>query len=330
MTSAFRLLAGVLALSGVSAASAADLTMLVRTANLGPTETTKERLQGVLQVFKEDAPAELGLVALQEHEQISCGATSWISTGSECFHVYAESQFNSGVSFEKPGLPIGPHRVWGAHDSRVSAIAGTPWNVIGTKSWEIGTESWSKLTLNGRGRRYLVEILLQHMQDRDVKVRFYATHLSHGDQHAQRVEQVKKILEIVRTRVQFGELPPVIAGDFNFSKSKERDNYDRMNESFALANDRIDGSGESIDHIWLGRWSSFRNTSGAYTVVGGKLSPLPTGFDHHTLRVNLSVARKAPARPTTTRVPECPDGRCVLRGDDGRCRRCGPATARDL
>lgn len=124
-----------------------------------------------------------------------------------------------------------------------------------------------------RSTRYLLCTRLRHRTDGWL-LRFYTTHLSHGqDQISQRKDQIKKLREIVKGVSIEGELPPIVVGDFNLTHDSNPNQFDRMNEDFWRANaeglacaDRMPAYG-GIDHIWVGRASSFPQAKAKLTVV---------------------------------------------------------------
>lgn len=160
-------------------------------------------------------------------------------------------------------------------------VAGADWDRVSESRWELGKDGWRKWPK--RSTRYLFEVKLIHVATRR-GVRFYTTHLSHGDdQSGQRVEQIAKLLKIVRERARPGELPPIVVGDFNRLPTSRIGQM--MDEHFALAHN------SNYDQIWIGRKRTFIGARGNLVPIAVSIVELePSGLsDHNAPRATVAV-----------------------------------------
>lgn len=220
-----------------------------------------------------------GLIAMQEVKQTDdCPVPPERDHGAPCFARILEQEYRR---------PIG----WGFYDS-LGVLVGQPWEIVGAvEHWKLGKDSWSKL--GKRATRYLIEVRVIHQVNRRM-VRFYTAHLSHDrrdhphEQEDQRNHQIDKLRSIVTDprRANPGELPPIIAGDFNFTidgEVPEPSSFDRMNADFEV----VHSTGK--DHIWVGRATSFPQTEGSFAPFGGRVTDLTGLSDHASPSVGFTI-----------------------------------------
>src|SRR5262245_36485898 len=142
----------------------------------------------------------------------------------------------------------------------IAALVGLPWHMNSLDSWVIGSDP-----VTGGDDRYLAETVVSGVAG---TFRFYVTHLSHRsgtEWESARGQQIDFIRNKINSRVQAGELPPIIVGDFNFTAGggdkDEPNNYNKMARYFYLATKAgiycYGGQPRSagIDQIWIGRSS---------------------------------------------------------------------------
>jgi endonuclease/exonuclease/phosphatase family metal-dependent hydrolase len=116
------------------------------------------------------------------------------------------------------------------------------------------------------------------------RLRFYATHLSHGKQEKQRLAQTRRLIELVRQRARAGELPPLLAGDFNAWAGSEA--WRLLEEHFTWLH------ADGVDAIWAGRAASFPGARGVYAIEAAAVTPLVADGlcdAHDSPRVTLMV-----------------------------------------
>lgn len=247
----------------------ARVDLVIRTVNLlgGGSRRGKNagpyglRVQGIAEELARHWPRSVGLISIQEAEGMICrpipshipGGPYLPDHAVPCLSHFLKMEYGVTISsawHDGLGILVGPGLAYG------DAV----W-------WDIGKESYGKMTWRGRKSRYLLEIKVTHPIE-GWTLRFYCTHLSHPNpentQTKQRKEQIDNLSEIIRDRVGRGELPPIVAGDFNFRPGPHIDEYVKMSEDFRLANEEFD---YSPDHIWIGRSTSFPQTRGSYTAV---------------------------------------------------------------
>jgi len=219
-----------------------------------------KRLYGIGQEFFNDWPYQVGIIGMQEvkQEMDACPVGEKEVHGARCFAQILGNLYGENCTYARH-KPLG-------------TVVGSDWEIsIEPIAYELGKDSWNKF--GNRSTRYLLYTLLRHRTE-GWMLRFYTTHLSHGqDQKGQRRDQIKKLRKIVKEVSIEGELTPVVVGDFNFSQDSNPNQFDRMNEDFWLANSKglpcADGmpANGGIDHIWVGRASSFPQAKAKLTVV---------------------------------------------------------------
>src|SRR6266496_1787005 len=249
-----------------------DIYMLARTVNTkGSDPDYTRRFYGIVREFHAEWPSAIGIVGLQEvhsglEDMIDCygvtAADGWQAGHVvNCFGYQFIKQYDSSVT-------------WAWHGT-LGIIVGHPWKIASTKGWEIGKDSIKML--GNRSTRYLLEAKLENSATND-KVRVYVTHLSHHSdksaQHDQRSDQIDNIIDHVTDRWTSGELPPLLIGDFNFHPNDERDNYNKLHNHFSLATKSFVGCTSNgnpteigVDHIWVGRRTSFPSNIGKLNAV---------------------------------------------------------------
>jgi hypothetical protein len=110
-------------------------------------------------------------------------------------------------------------------------------------------------------------------------VRFYTTHLWPGPLRDEiRQNQVADLIQIIHARVQDGELPPIVVGDFNAGRVYADSDEDTplstrmLEEHFWRPIDEIhEACGApgwtGVDIVYIGRRSSFPGTVGGYSTA---------------------------------------------------------------
>jgi hypothetical protein len=248
-----------------------DVQLVVRTANIPREEPGYPdytgRLQAVAQKMYEDWLLSLGLVGLQELEPSvdDCLEPPPSATGLSCFERSLGRAYGGGTtttSFAKLGI-----------------VAGAPWNILRGDHWKIGSDGLFE------DDRYLLEAYVRNDSTGRV-FRFYTTHLSHDSHYPdgslktsrarQRVEETSALLGRIIERVQPGELPPIVVGDFNASMD-QRAVYESMKARFenvgelalhCLGSDAGGAPNEvPFDHLWIGRPNAFTGTQGHWRIL---------------------------------------------------------------
>lgn len=238
-----------------------DLDLIVRTVNFhGIGIHYPKRVKGISEKFYNDWPSNIGLIGMQEVRDTMrrCPGFNISDTiaGVKCFAKIIGKKFDSSYTWAKSG-PLG-------------IVTSSNWIKLSSKSWVLGKDSMRHF--GNRATRYLLEVKLRH-KTHDWILRFYTTHLSHGDQESQRNEQIDNLNAIISNRILAGELPPIVVGDFNFRPHTESSSNSRMNDNFSLANLQAVGCDEGkptktkIDHVWIGKKESFPNTVGHYMPI---------------------------------------------------------------
>jgi endonuclease/exonuclease/phosphatase family metal-dependent hydrolase len=222
------------------------------------------RLKGIAQEFHNDWPHHVGIIAVQEAEDVGrdhrhdekCLAAPSGEKHVRCFRQLLKAKFSGDT-------------IQARQEGQLGVIAGMPWEIV--------DHTWLQ-----DGRHGFLETILRH-STRGWVFRFYSIHLKAYDENfAFRQLQLSHppggtigageggIIEQIRARVKPGELPPVAAGDFNFHRETEPKTYGLLNEHFYLTHDLASGcinsdpmnelpeAGKSTnDQIWIGRRSSF-------------------------------------------------------------------------
>jgi endonuclease/exonuclease/phosphatase family metal-dependent hydrolase len=186
-------------------------------------------------------PDSFGLIGLQEVARPI--RWPWSKDGGTLFAAALSARFGERVSARRAG--------------EVGIIAGGEWELLGHRSWRLGMDDWRKNLWSIPYCRYLLEAELRHVAQGH-RLRFYSTHLSHGDQEKQRRDQIRRLIALVLQRARPGELPPLLAGDFNATPGSVV--YTLLEEHFALSH------ADTVDAIWAGRASSFPQAVGNYAV----------------------------------------------------------------
>lgn len=248
------------------AAGPADADVVVRSVNAwepGPSDSI--RLRHVADLLYEDWPHDVGAVSIQEATDID----AVIAMANRASTLYG----SGSVRLFEQGGNISP---------AILTTQENPWRVTAIYVVEIGKDSWRAATLAGRPSRHLYEVLMTHAV-RPWTFRFYATHLSHDSanftQNSERLDQARKIVEIVRNRVQPGELPPIIAGDFNFHPSAQPDVARVMASTFYSVNAAMQPRcapwmADAIEQVWVGLDSVFPRSSGTWIPITYRQIPL--------------------------------------------------------
>jgi len=225
-----------------------------------------QRLATIAHKFRADGANGVGLIGLQEvADTTSCGARGGVG-GAACFARRLGSAFGENVASSQH-TPVG-------------ALVGGPWEKLGQKAWKLGVDSWAHL--GSRSTRFLLETRVRHVA-LGRELRFYSTHLSHGDQGTQRKQQSDKLMKIVRQRAAVGELPPLLVGDFNVTNRAPI--FKNLSEHFEL----LKSSGPDL--IWMGRKQTFISARGTFRTVSSAIVDLISQnlTDHNSPRVTLAT-----------------------------------------
>lgn len=269
-----------------------DVDLVVRTVNLkgnGLPDYPK-RLKGIAEDFYSDWPMNIGVIGMQEAKvwMTHCPVAPARDFSAPCFARLLEKEYGNTNAEGTHGYYF--KTLWGASlptNTSLGAVVGAPWQIVGQAFWEIGQDANSHL--GNKSIRYLLETILMNDAERWT-LRFYTTQISHPPgQEAQRHAQIGKIIDIVRSRVGYRELPPVIVGDFNMSKAGEPSSFDMMNAHFSYVLTQAIGClpdgkpmAESInnrgDQIWTGRPSSFPQTRGLLIPIQYHTGPTGGGI----------------------------------------------------
>jgi endonuclease/exonuclease/phosphatase family metal-dependent hydrolase len=241
-----------------------DIHLTVRTVNMASSQLDDYNMRqwGIAQQFKIDWASGQDIIGIQEAKEnmSDCVAGVTQTTGASCFGS-AMAQNGLGPSYSVV-------RTEASGSSQLGIIIGKDWKLLASEGWRLGKDSLRHL--GSRSTRRLIEAVVRH-KDHGWTLRFYTTHLSHGaDQKEQRLDQIDRLREIIAERVDPGELPPVVVGDFNFRK-EESESYQKMNAHFQLVNELAIGcltdgkpTEAGIDHIWVGRKTAFPQTTGTF------------------------------------------------------------------
>lgn len=268
-----------------------DVHLVVRTVNLFGTKRSEgdnpdsyhsmpRATIGIAEKFHDDWPHEIGVIGTQETKRVmnSCPCLGGIVHGAECLAEQLSEEYNGEL-----------YRY--AYYQRLSVIVGKNWRIVSFDGWKIGEDdilAWSKSS------RYLLEAKLESRGSPKRVLRFYTTHLSHrADNSRNRGKQIDNIIFLIRDRQRPNELPPIIVGDFNFRIGHESSNYLKLAKHFYFMNLEAAHCSDSsswdygIDHIWVGKRSTFSNSKGTYIPLRYHKTPgYNTGI---RLRSNYSV-----------------------------------------
>jgi len=255
-----------------------EVAVIVRTINLHHSAADYPlRIRGIAQEFFYNYPHQIGLISIQELKKsrmTDCMCGKSFDNGAKClaaelallYGQKADARISEGYLFQQNAGGLG-------------VIADDNWKIIGTKTWSIGDD------------RFLMEVFLEHKTE-GYRLRFYNTHLSmygsvkwyekilygytSGKDKGQkrRSMQVSKIIEIVRDRAKPGELPPIVAGDFNagqnFITGETEVSVKMMEAHFQR---QIDAFQEYCsdytvtDQIYIGRKETFPESKGSFQLL---------------------------------------------------------------
>ena len=108
----------------------------------------------------------------------------------------------------------------------------------------------------------------------------YATHLDTHNCWKCRIRQTEKISTTVRERYERGDLPPIVVGDFNDSRTEksywadDREHVDVQEEMGKYFQDAGALFGyQLIDHIWVGKVEGFPGASEKWEIKGVDVDP---------------------------------------------------------
>ena len=255
-----------------------EVAFIVRTMNLHHSAADYPlRIRGIAQEFYRNYPHQIGLISIQElkkRKMTGCLCGESLDNGAKC--LAAELALLYG---QKADAGISDRHWLQQNAGGLGVIADDNWKIIGTKTWSIGDD------------RFLMELFLEHKTE-GYRLRFYNTHLSmygsvkwyeknlygytSGKDKGQkkRSTQVSNIIKIVRNRAKPGELPPIIAGDFNagrnFVTGETEVSVKKMEAHFQR---QIDGFRNSCsdytvtDQIYIGRKETFPESKGSFQLL---------------------------------------------------------------
>jgi len=255
-----------------------EVALLVRTINLHHSAADYPlRIRGIAQEFYHNYPHQIGLISIQElkkRKMSDCLCGESFDNGAKC--LAAELALRYG---QKAHARISERYRLQENAGGLGVIADDNWKIMGTKTWSIGDD------------RFLMEVFLEHKTE-GYRLRFYNAHLSiygsvkwyekilygytSGKDKGQkrRSIQVSKIIEIVRDRAKPGELPPIVAGDFNAGQNfvtGETEVSVRMMEAHFQR--QIDGFREYCsdytvtDNIYIGKKETFPESKGYFQLL---------------------------------------------------------------
>lgn len=234
-----------------------DIDLIIRTANLKSSwDHFPQRMKGIAETFYIDWPYnnQIGLIGVQEAGKKQCCGDTEIQ-GTKCLTGFIEEAFDKEADFFQ--------------ENNIGIIVDGDWIIESHKYKKLGQDSWNMAQgpLLERSERGVIEVVVSH-KSKPWKLRFYNLHLSHKEeQEDQRLEQIENLINWISGRVQEGELPPIVVGDFNFKYSLENNCYKKM----CMGGFRLlwPGNGRSpdIDQIWWGKKESFPQTKGSYILL---------------------------------------------------------------
>jgi hypothetical protein len=235
------------------------------------------RIRGIAEKFYHDYPHQIGLIGIQElkrRKMTDCIAGGSYDNGARCLAAELARLYG-----QKAGARISGRYWLQQNAGGLGVIADDNWRIMGQKTWSLGYD------------RFLMEVFLEHRTE-GYRLRFYNTHLSiygrvkwyekllygyeSGKDKGQkrRSRQVSKIIEIVKDRAKPGELPPIIAGDFNagqdFVTGETEVSVRKMEEHFHRQIDSFRDycSDYTVtDHIYIGRKETFTLSRGSFQLL---------------------------------------------------------------
>jgi hypothetical protein len=255
-----------------------DSALIIRTINLHHSAADYAlRIRGIAQKFYHDYPHQIGLIGIQElkkRKMTDCMAGEYYDNGASCLAAELALLYS-----QKAHARISERHKLQQNAGGLGVIADEDWKIIGTKTWSIGDN------------RFLMEVFLKHKKE-GYRLRFYNTHLSiygrakwyekilygykSGKNKGQKKRSIQagKIIEILRDRAKPGELPPIIAGDFNagldFVTGETESSVRKFEEHFQR---QIDGFRDHCsdykvtDHIYIGRKKTFPTSRGSFQLL---------------------------------------------------------------
>jgi hypothetical protein len=265
---------------------ASGINLVVRTVNVDGGNSDEYprpgvRVFGIAQALHDDEEDRIGVTGIVEaHDVSDCPVGTASSNSVACFAEATKRFYGSDV--------VRAHWLINNESGR-GVVVGGPWLLADNKTaWEIGYGRW------------LLETRVSSYAGR---FRFYVTTLSNDghddDKSAERVSEIKQIKEHVKARVQPGELPPIVVGDFNFTSNgganDEPSTRQQMEEDFYLVSkvgsycyDGIHGA-IPYNQVWIGKASRFPSTNGSYKAVRYSTVDTPTGIELHERRTVLGI-----------------------------------------
>lgn len=246
-----------------------DIHLVVRTYNICESDSAEnkdmppeyeKRIPQAVETFAKDWPHQLGFTFLQEAADRIGSGTMKVPLPSYVANLFSRHY---------------PVAARAANTNELGIIRNEgEWGGDGEfeKLWELGSRtviSFQDAPFFSR-QSYVMKIRLFHKKY-NWAISLYNAHLAPGEGRVEvRTRQITRMLSIIQQNTISGELPPIVAGDFNF-RPEERANYDLMNARFDLANEAGLGSmpdgqphNVGINHIWIAK-------PGAYGAVGNIL-----------------------------------------------------------
>lgn len=197
------------------------------------------------------------------------------------------------------------------HSASRSIVFGNDWKLILGATMRIGPGRVAREAWGTNYDRDLDEALLVHRTS-GMKVRLYNTHFWPGGNEKKwvRKAQANDLVKLVRQRAQYGELPPILVGDFNYTSSEESERI--IGRIFSVA------ARDSIDVVYVGRPTTFTKAHGKITVKDPSRTIPLTKYRYRS--TTLSDVHNSPG--VVLRLSKCA---C----NSGQTRRC-PSNSRAI
>jgi hypothetical protein len=224
-----------------------------------------DRVKGVVKAFFDHDLQQIGLIGMQE---VKDGEPHGVYIfRDEANRIYGQSA--AAIDYKSLGI-----------------VVDQKFEIHKTLKKYLGKDSICHL--GNRAKRRLLGVQLSH-PDFDNLFWFFTTHLSHGNQSAQRKEQMEKIIDAIHGAVNINELPPWIVGDFNWGSESEEAHI-MLEKDFSLV------FGEGIDQIWIGRPEKFNcRTINLYLIESKVIDLKSTQLsDHNSPSVKISYGSFKP------------------------------------
>lgn len=186
---------------------------------------------------------------LKEGFTAECFFETWLEYLDPAIKPY---QTNSLVTYQFADVAI-------LANPDLFAIQGAP---IGGYHGESG---WNKL-------QYAYAGIPLQVKKTDFLLKVYATHLPTSETGAKRQRRsCKDIVEAVTNNWYYGDLPPIVGGDFNFYADEEDRGGDLMATFFTEVH--LFCGKRDIEHIWVGKRLGFTGSPGLFLIKRNTFQP---------------------------------------------------------